>query len=57
MTILKAIKEDRLKTTVVLPRDVWKRAKLRAIDEESDLSALIVKALEAYLKSKAGKER
>jgi hypothetical protein len=57
MTIRKTTKAGRLKTTVVLPRDLWKRARIKAVEEETDLSTLIAKAIEAYLKSKPRKER
>ena len=53
----KTTKADRLKTTIVLPRDLWKRARIEAVEEETDLSALIAKAIEEYLKSKPRKER
>lgn len=32
-----------------IPGDLWKRAKLRALDEGTDLRAVILKALEQYL--------
>ncbi len=57
MTARKTTNAQRLKTTVVLPRDLWKRARIEAVEEESDLSTLIAKAIEAYLKSKHRKER
>ena len=57
MSTRKITKAERLKTTVVLPRDLWKRARLEAVEEETDLSTLIAKAIEAYLKSNPKKER
>lgn len=57
MTTRKTTKAERLKTTVVLSRDLWKRARIKAVEEETDLSTLIAKAIEAYLKGKARKER
>jgi post-segregation antitoxin (ccd killing protein) len=57
MTIRKTTKAERLKTTVVLPRDLWKRARIKAVEEETDLSTLIAKAIEAYLTSKPRKEQ
>lgn len=38
-----------VKTTVVLPAELWKRAKVRALDEHRDLRDVIVDALGAYL--------
>jgi hypothetical protein len=57
MTTRKTTKAERLKTTVVLPRDLWKRARIEAVEEETDLSTLIAKAIEAYLKSKPRRGR
>ncbi len=41
-----------VKTTLVLPKDLWKEVKIRAVEEELDLNRLTIKALEAYLKVK-----
>ena len=41
-----------VKTTVELPEDLWRAAKVRAMDERADLRSVIIAALEAYLKSK-----
>ena len=46
---------ERMKTTMVLPRDLWKRAKVRAVDDGIDLSGVVIAALESYLKGKGGK--
>jgi hypothetical protein len=40
------------RTTVDLSKDLWKRAKIRAMDEGTDLKSVITAALEAYLKTK-----
>ena len=40
------------KTTVDLPETLWRAAKIRALDERSDLRAVVIAALEAYLKAK-----
>ena len=42
--------EETIKTTVDLPHPLWRAAKVRAMDEKADLRAIIIKALEAYLK-------
>jgi hypothetical protein len=49
--------EDSVKTTVDLPRDIWRAAKIRALDEGKDLRAVIIEALAAYLKGKGGRRK
>jgi hypothetical protein len=44
--------ERTVKTTVLLPERLWKRAKVRAMDERTDLRQVIIAALDAYLKSR-----
>jgi hypothetical protein len=38
-----------VKTTVELPGDLWRAAKIRAMDERIDLRTVFIRALEAYL--------
>jgi hypothetical protein len=38
-----------VKTTVDLPQDLWRAAKIRAMDEHSDLRSVIIAALREYL--------
>lgn len=38
-----------VKTTVDLPQDLWRAAKIRAMDEHSDLRSVIIAALRSYL--------
>jgi hypothetical protein len=38
-----------VKTTVDLPEPLWRAAKLRALDERTDLRSVVIAALEAYL--------
>ncbi len=40
-----------VRTTVELSDALWRRAKVRAVDERSDLRAVIIAALEMYLKT------
>lgn len=40
---------DTVKTTVELPGDLWRAAKIRAMDERSDLRTVLIHALEQYL--------
>ncbi len=39
-----------VKTTVELPEDLWRAAKIRAMDERSDLRSVLIAALDAFLK-------
>ena len=38
-----------VKTTVELPGDLWRSAKIRAMDDRIDLRTVFIRALEAYL--------
>jgi len=44
--------EKTVKTTIDLPQALWRAAKVRALDEGSDLRSVVIKALAAYLKIK-----
>jgi hypothetical protein len=44
-----------VKTSIKLPRELWKRAHVRAMDEGADLQTVIARALEVYLASRGGK--
>ena len=46
-----------VKTSLWLPEGLWKRAKVRAVEERVDLRDVIIAALEAYLKAKRGESR
>jgi hypothetical protein len=37
-----------VRTTLLLPEDLWRRAKVRALDER-DLRTVMIRALEEYL--------
>ena len=43
--------EDRgpVKTTVELPGELWRSAKIRAMDDRVDLRTIFIRALEGYL--------
>jgi hypothetical protein len=43
-------KQDTVKTSIRLPRQLWKKAHVRAMDERKDLQDVIAEALAAYLK-------
>jgi hypothetical protein len=38
-----------VKTTVELPADLWREAKIRAMDDRVDLRTVFIRALEGYL--------
>jgi hypothetical protein len=38
-----------VKTTVDLPVDVWRAAKIRAMDDQTDLRSIVIAALRDYL--------
>ena len=42
-----------VKTTVDLPQEVWRSAKIRAMDEHTDLRSVVIAALRAYLQMPA----
>lgn len=44
-----------IKTTMVLPKDLWKAAKVRAVQEETDLNQVVISALKAYLRKESGR--
>lgn len=41
--------EQTVKTTVELPESLWRAAKIRAMDERTDLRTILIAALSAYL--------
>ena len=43
-----------MKTTVELPQDLWRAAKIRAVNENTDLRSVIIAALSSYLRSRDG---
>ena len=45
---------ERVKTSIALPRALWRAAHVRAMDEGLELQEIVAKALEAYLKGKGG---
>lgn len=56
VAILRAVPKAReasglgpVKTTVELPGDLWRSAKIRAMDERVDLRTVFIRALEEYL--------
>jgi hypothetical protein len=43
---------DTVKTTIVLPRELWRTVKVKALDEGSDLNRIVIAALEAHVRQK-----
>jgi hypothetical protein len=41
-----------VRITVDTPESLWQQAKMRAVEERRDLRAIVLEALEAYLKIK-----
>lgn len=46
---------ETVKTTIALPVALWEAAKVRAITERTDLRAVVMAALTAYLKTTKAK--
>jgi hypothetical protein len=45
-----------VKTTLLMPEELWRRAKVRAMEERRDLRDLLIEGLELVLKrAKGGK--
>jgi hypothetical protein len=44
--------EQTVKTTIDLPHSLWRSTKIRAVEEQLDLRGIVIRALEAYLKTK-----
>jgi len=49
--------EEMQKTTLRLPRSIWRAAKIRAIDEGRDFQDVVADALKTYLKTKLTKAK
>lgn len=43
-----------VKTTVELPSELWRSAKIRAMDDRVDLRTVLIRALEKYLGARGG---
>jgi hypothetical protein len=49
-TTTKKPEADTVRTTVVLERETWRRLRYRAVDDGTNLQAVMTAAIEAYLK-------
>jgi hypothetical protein len=45
------------RTTIELPRELWKRAKYRAVDDDTDFRSVVIAALEQYLGTAPAKKQ
>ena len=45
-------KPKRFKTTLSIPPELWKQAKMEALKQDRDATDLVIDALEMYLKKK-----
>ena len=43
------------KTSIELPEQLWRAAKIRAMDDHTDFKSVLIAALEAYLKKGSGR--
>jgi hypothetical protein len=46
-----------MKTSLTLPEEVWKAAKIRAVQEGKNLQEVVAEALRVYLKTKGKEEK
>ncbi len=52
----RASDKEWVKTTVRLPEALWRRAKIRAVEERSDFQAVLIEALTAFLATPPAKK-
>jgi hypothetical protein len=45
-----------MRTVVDIPEDLWRWAKIHAMDHHTSLTGIVTKALEAYMKVQLGKK-
>jgi hypothetical protein len=43
------MEQEKVKLTVEIPRELWRRAKVRAAETDSDLRSVVIAALELML--------
>lgn len=46
---------DTVKTTIDLPAELWRAAKIRALDDRRDFREVVIAALEAFLGKQTGR--
>jgi hypothetical protein len=42
--------KELVKTTIAIPRELWRRARVRAAEEDADFRTVVMRALEMYLR-------
>jgi predicted HicB family RNase H-like nuclease len=47
----KAAERETVKTSIRLPKELWREVRLAAVQQDLDLQDLVVEALRAYLKN------
>jgi hypothetical protein len=52
--LTKAGEPGTVRTTLVMPEELWRRAKVRALEENRDLRDLLIEGLELVLKRPKG---
>ncbi len=50
--IPKSQRVELLKTSLAVPKDLWKRLKIAAIEDEEEAQAIIARLVEAYLRDR-----
>ena len=50
----KETEEEVVKTSLKMPRELWKATHIRAMDDGTDFQTVVARALEAYLLKKGG---
>ena len=51
----KTEQSEYVKTSLKLPKALWREARIRAMDEGTEFQVIVAKALEAYLKKGGAK--
>lgn len=46
--------EGMVKTTIEIPRELWREARVRAAETDADFRTVVIRALEAFLHKKKG---
>jgi hypothetical protein len=46
-----------VRTTIDLPEDLWRKVKIEAVEERSDLRSIIIEAVEAHLRRRKPAKR
>jgi predicted DNA-binding protein len=52
MSFVEIVEEGHIQTSIRLPKDLLKRAKKYAIDNDTSLAAILIESLETYLDKK-----